>query len=199
MTEHYFTAAPRTARRPKQISATLHGRPFSFTTDAGVFSRDRIDRGTRLLIKHLPLPVVGKALDLGCGYGPVGIVIAALSPEARVFLVDVNERAVALAQRNVADNGIRNADVRLGDGFAAVDDVRFDLIASNPPIRAGKSVIYAWVDEAYERLEPGGRFMLVARTSQGVKSLARKTAAVFGHVAEAGKGGGFRVIEAVRD
>lgn len=197
MTEHYFTARPKAAHRPAEVVETLRGRRYVFLTDAGVFSRTRIDPGTRLLIRHLPLPAKGFVLDLGCGYGPIGLVAAAESPEAHVVMVDVNERAVELARRNLARNGVHNAEVIAGDGFAAAGDRRFTLVVSNPPVRAGKRVVYAWIDEAFERLEPGGRLMMVARTSQGAKSLARKIAAVFGAVTERAKGGGYRVLEGV--
>lgn len=198
MTEHYYTAKPRAAHRPGEVVETLRGREYVFLTDAGVFSRGRIDPGTRLLIEHLPLPAEGDVLDVGCGYGPIGLVIAAESPEARVLMVDVNERAVDLARRNLARNGVDNAEVMAGDGVAATGERRFSLIVSNPPIRAGKRVVYPWVDEAHARLVPGGRLLMVIRTSQGAKSLARKFSEVFGNVSERAKGGGYRVLEAVR-
>ncbi|OUM99303.1 MAG: hypothetical protein BAA04_04065 [Firmicutes bacterium ZCTH02-B6] len=198
MPEHYFTERPRAEHRPLEIRENLFGRPFMFVTDAAVFSRRRLDPGTRLLIEHLPLPVTGNALDLGCGYGPVGIVIASLSPEARVWMVDINERAVELAKRNAAANRVANVEVRQGDGFTPVVGIAFSLIASNPPIRAGKRVVYAWVEQAYAHLEPGGRLVMVARTSQGARTLARHMEAVFGNVREIAKGSGYRVIQAVR-
>ncbi len=198
MTEHYYTPRPQAPHRPQAVRVRLRGREFEFATDAAVFSRRRVDPGTRLLIEHLPLPVEGDALDLGCGYGPVGIVVAALSPRARVVLVDINERAVELARRNVALNRAANAEVRQGDGFAPVAGERFALIASNPPIRAGKRVVHSWVEQAHAHLIPGGKLLMVARTSQGALSLARHMKDVFGAVREAGKGSGYRVLEAVR-
>jgi len=199
VSEHYYTRRPAAAHRPREVREELRGRSYVFATDAAVFSRRRLDPGTRLLIEHLPLPATGQALDLGCGYGPVGIVIAAESPGARVWLVDVNERAVELARRNLSLNGIVNAEVRQGDGFDPVAGMTFTLIASNPPIRAGKRVVYAWVEEAHRRLEPRGRLLMVARTSQGARTLARHMAAVFGGCREVAKGGGYRVLEAIRD
>lgn len=198
MSEHYFSAQPQAARRPRTVTVALRGREYVFVTDAGVFSRGRVDKGTRLLIEHLPLPAAGPVLDLGCGYGPVGVVVAAESPAARVLMVDVNERAVELARANLRRNGIDNAEAVAGDGFAAAGGRRFSLIASNPPIRAGKRVVYAWVEEARRRLLPGGRLVMVARTSQGAKSLARKMEEVFGNVSELAKGSGYRVLQAVR-
>lgn len=198
VSEHYFTPQPGAASRPKKITDTLRGVDFTFATDAAVFSKDKVDKGTRLLIEQLPLPAAGDVLDLGCGYGPVGLAAAACSPHVHVLLVDVNERAVRLAAANAHRNGLTNVTVRAGDGFAAVGAERFELIASNPPIRAGKGVIYPWVEQAYEHLLPGGQLLLVARTNQGAKSLARKVADVFGRCDEAAKGAGYRVLRASR-
>lgn len=198
MGEHYFTRRPGAAHRPLEVREQLRGRMYVFVTDAAVFSRRRLDPGTRLLIEHLPLPAEGSALDLGCGYGPVGIVMAAESPESRVWLVDINERAVELARRNLTLNGIGNGEAVQGDGFAPVAGMRFSLIASNPPIRAGKRVVYAWVEQAFDHLETGGQLLMVARTSQGARTLARHMAAVFGAVQEVAKGSGYRVLQAVR-
>lgn len=198
MSEHYFTAQPSAARRTEEVVETLRGREYVFLTDAGVFSRGRVDKGTRLLIEHLPLPAGGDVLDIGCGYGPIGLVVAAESPDANVLMVDVNERAVELARRNLQRNGVANAQVVVGNGFDVVGDRHFSLIASNPPIRAGKRVIYPWVEAAHERLLPGGKLLMVARTSQGAKSLARKIEEVFGNVGEPGKGSGYRILEGVR-
>lgn len=198
MSEHYYTARPTAPSRPEEVTASLRGLSLSFVTDAAVFSRGKVDKGTRLLIERLPLPVDGDALDLGCGYGPVGLVIAGLSPKARVWLIDVNERAVALAAANARRNGIDNVTVQAGDGFAPVEGRQFRLIASNPPIRAGKEVIYPWVEQAYDHLVPGGRVVFVIRTSHGAKSLARKIEEVFGRSDELGKGSGFRVLSGVK-
>ncbi|MBO8142719.1 MAG: class I SAM-dependent methyltransferase [Firmicutes bacterium] len=198
MAEHYFTARPSASHRIREVREELRGRPFSFLTDAGVFAKRRVDPGTRLLIRCLPLPVEGNALDLGCGYGPIGTVIGALSPGARVFLIDVNERAADLARRNLERNGVTGAQVLVGDGFEPVAGTRFVLIASNPPLRAGKRVVYEWVRQAFDRLVPGGCLFMVARTSQGALSLARHMESVFGRVEEVAKGGGYRVLSARR-
>lgn len=198
MAEHYFTSRPRAASRPGEIEAELRGVPFTLTTDAAVFSGGKVDKGTRLLIDALPLPATGDALDLGCGYGPIGLVIAALSPDVTVSLVDINERATALAEANARRHGLANVRVRTGNGFDPVGEEQFALIASNPPIRAGKRVIYPWMERAYEHLLPEGRLFIVARTRQGAKSLAQKIEEVFGSCDEISKGSGYRVLAATR-
>lgn len=195
---HYFAPHPASPHRVAEIRATLRGREFRFLTDRGVFSRGRVDRGTRLLIETMEIGPGDTVLDLGCGYGPIGLVAASLAPLGRVYLVDVNERAVDLARGNAFLNGLRNVEVRLGDGFAPVADLRFDVILTNPPIRTGKASVYRLFREAYLHLKPGGRFYFVARTSQGAKTLASHVQEIFGNVEELERGGGFRVYRAVR-
>lgn len=177
----------------------LRGVELVLTTDAGVFSRGRVDPGTRLLIEAMRLPEAGPILDLGCGYGPIGLTAAKLRPDLEVHLVDVNERAVALARRNAAANGIRNVRIVQGDGFAPFPpEMRFAAIYTNPPYRAGKAAVYAMAQQAHERLLPGAFFACVGRTKQGVKSLARHLETLFAEVREVEKGGGYRVLEAIK-
>src|SRR5437762_6022252 len=116
----YFEKRPASTRRPARITVTIRGRPFVFQTDAGVFSREGLDRGTELLLEAIEVGPCESILDLGCGYGVIGIVAAHLSEGGRVVLTDVNERAVALAKANVNANGIRNAEVRIGDRKSVV-------------------------------------------------------------------------------
>src|SRR6266566_4055098 len=111
----YFEKRPASARRPARITVTIRGRPFLFQTDSGVFSREGLDRGTELLLEAIEVGPCESILDLGCGYGVIGIVAAHLSEGGHVILTDVNERAAALARANIAANGIRNAEVRIGD------------------------------------------------------------------------------------
>jgi len=175
------------------FTVTLRDHELRLTTEAGVFSRSRVDPGTRLLIQHMEIAPADTVLDLGCGYGVVGVVAAKLAPQGRVTLVDINERAVALAAGNLRSNSIDNAEAVQGDAFAPVADRRFDVIALNPPIRAGNAVVHALIEQARDHLEPGGRFYLVGRTQQGVVRLAAKMAEVFGDMHEVAKGGGYRV------
>lgn len=172
MTDHYFSNQPDSKHRRQEFSAKLRGKTYVFQTDAGVFSRGEVDLGSRILIDILPLKAGDTVLDLGCGYGPMGIVAANLvGPSGQVHMVDVNERAVALAKENVEKNQINNATVMVSDGISALRDLTFDWVISNPPIRAGKKVMYPLLAEAYDRLNPGGCLLVVIRTKQGAKSL----------------------------
>jgi 16S rRNA (guanine1207-N2)-methyltransferase len=173
----------------------IRGRRLSFVTDAGVFARGKLDRGTRLLIDAVDVPEGSDVLDLGCGYGPIGIAVAVMCPTCRVYMTDVNERACELAHRNALRNGVPNVQVRRGPGFQPVAGMKFDLVLSNPPIRTGKQVLFGIIEEATKHLKPGGRLVLVARTRQGAKTLLRKLAEVFPTAREVEKGGGYRVME----
>lgn len=199
MTEqHYFTRTPETPSHEREITEVLRGKRYRFVTDAGVFSKDRVDLGTRILIEAMQLPSSGKILDLGCGYGPIGVVAADLAPNCFVCMVDVNERAAALAERNLALNGVENAAVYVGDGFSPVEEHRFSMILSNPPIRAGKKVIYPLMEEAKHRLVDGGRLCIVIRTKQGAKSMQKHLETVFGNLEILALESGYRVLQAVK-
>jgi 16S rRNA (guanine1207-N2)-methyltransferase len=192
--DHYFSKEPSATGGARSFQAALRGFDITFLTEAGVFSRLGVDRGTRLLIQHLIVGPKDRVLDLGCGWGAVGVVAARLAPEGQVTLLDINARAVDLARRNLQANHIANAEARQSDGFEAVAGEHFDVVALNPPIRAGLGVVHRLIEQAREHLAPGGAFFLVGRTQQGVLRLAKKMAEVFGEAEELGKGGGYRVF-----
>ncbi|GBC99350.1 Ribosomal RNA large subunit methyltransferase G [bacterium HR17] len=198
--QHYFTERPTTPSKPKHIRARLRGREFVFETDKSVFAKDYVDLGTKRLVEVAHLPDEGEVLDLGCGYGAIGIAIAATHPRLRVWMVDINERAVALARRNLKRNRIKNAIALKSDGTAALPpDLQFDAILTNPPIHAGKKVLVRLICEAFERLKVGGTFWFVARTQHGAKTLQRLTAEIFGDAECVDIHGGYRVIVAVKE
>ncbi len=197
-TTHYFSPLPPAELRPRLVRFLDGDREYGFRTAAGVFSRGNVDRGTRLLLEAVRPKDGERILDLGCGYGAVGIVLAARAPGAQVVLVDVNPRAVALAAENIRLNGVTNAEARCGDGCAPAAGTAFDLVAFNPPIRAGRTVVLRLLREARAALRSGGRLYLVARTSQGARTLARLMADLFDQVTEVERGGGYRVYEARR-
>src|SRR5439155_7690288 len=194
MGEQYFERRPRSTHRLGRFEVTVRGHPFTFQTDAGVFSGRGLDRGTELLLAALEVGPCESILDLVCGYGTLGIVAARLSEGRHVILTDVNERAVALAKTNVAANEIANAEVRLGDLYEPVRDMAFDHIVCNPPIRAGRVVVDRIVTEAPMHLLEGGKLWFVARTRQGADSLRERMAACFGSAEIVGRGSGYKVL-----
>jgi 16S rRNA (guanine1207-N2)-methyltransferase len=197
-TEHYFSRRPASAARSHEISAVLRGRRWAFQTSSGVFARRGVDPGSRLLIESVQVRRADHVLDLGCGYGPVGLVMAALVPQGRVWLVDTNERAARLALANAARNRVANVGVVVADGASAVREGCVDVVITNPPVRAGRQVVRAFIDGAWRALRPGGRLCLVARTRQGARTIARLMTERFGDVRQVALAQGYRVYEAVR-
>lgn len=176
------------------MTVEARGLRLRLSTDAGVFSRRDLDRGTELLLEALELGPCEMILDLGCGYGILGIAAARLSDGGHVVLTDVNERAVRLAKANLRANAIANAEVRVGDLYDAVPDLAFDHIVCNPPIRAGRSVVDRIISEAPAHLLDGGRLWLVARTRQGADAIRARMKKAFGDAEIVRRGSGYKVL-----
>ncbi|MCK9223018.1 MAG: class I SAM-dependent methyltransferase [Limnochordia bacterium] len=198
MKEHYFSKDPQVVSDVRQIEVTLRGETYRFYTDRGVFSYRDIDPGSRILIENMEIADRGTVLDLGCGYGPIGIVAARLSPKALVYLVDVNQRAVELCQKNIDINSLENATAFASDGFASIDQLRFDMILCNPPIRAGKRVVYPLISQSFERLYARGSLWLVVRKKQGAASMTEYVHTLFGNCQIVKKKAGYVVLKAVK-
>ncbi len=195
MSEHYYSAQPMSGHHYGEFTLDLRGIKLRIATDAGVFSKNHLDTGTKILIQALPIKEEFKTImDLGCGYGPIGLVLAKLFPGSTVYMSDINERAVELALKNAESNQVENVKIKAGEGFTAFPGHQFDLIVTNPPIRAGKQVIYPLVEEAFQALHTGGWLVAVIMTKQGAKSLEKKFTEVFGNVTEWEKESGYRVI-----
>ncbi len=195
MNDHYYTRDPHSASRPAECVFTYRGTELAFRTDAGVFSRGELDTGTRLLLEALPERMAGEILDLGCGWGAIGIAVARTQPEARVTMADVNLRALELSRENAKRN---RADVVCAesDGLAAFAGKTFDAVVTNPPIRAGKQVIYGMFADAAKHLAPEGALYLVIRKQQGAESCVRYLQGIYGAVEKLDRSGGFWVLKA---
>lgn len=170
---HYFDADPAAAPRPRTVRLTLPDVDVELATDAGVFSGDRVDPGTRLLLLDgaRPDPGDGPFLDLGCGYGPIAVALARRAPDDEVWAIDVNERARELCRRNAAAAGA--AGLRVAAPHEVPDHVRFGGIWSNPPVRIGKAALHELLTTWLGRLRPDGVAHLVVRKHLGADSLAR--------------------------
>ncbi len=193
MPDHYYTENPNSAHDERRIALRALGNDLTFVTDAGVFSRDGLDRGTEVLLEALP-PLEGRVLDLGCGWGAVGVVLGKRYPALDIVMTDINSRAVELARRNLAENGV-TAAVLQGDGFDAVEG-RFDAIVTNPPIRAGKAVIYGLFARAREYLEPDGALYVVIRKQQGAPSALKYLKEIYSRAETVDRASGFHVLRA---
>lgn len=168
---HYFDAKPAVSSHRRSIEVALPDISFTLITDSGVFSREHLDAGTKLLLVEAPdPPVSGHLLDLGCGAGAIAIALARRSPASTVWAVDVNERAVALTDENSITNGCVNVRAVLPDDLP--EDVRFGAIWSNPPIRIGKAALHAMLLRWLDLLTDDGYAVLVVQRHLGADSLA---------------------------
>jgi 16S rRNA (guanine1207-N2)-methyltransferase len=198
MSEHYYTQRPQIASDKRIHETMLRGHKLRFATDAGVFSKTGIDYGSRVLIEAMDIPPGARVLDVGCGYGPIGISASLLNRSGTVTMIDVNERAVLLAKENAALNGAGNVQVLQSDVYEAVRGQQFDVIVTNPPIRAGKAVVHLILEEAFQLLAPGGAIWVVIQKKQGAPSAAAKLEEVFGNCKEVTKDKGYRILKAVK-
>ncbi|HEX7056625.1 MAG TPA: class I SAM-dependent methyltransferase [Bacilli bacterium] len=196
MTEHYFTANPAVGHKPAKFAATLRGKKYVFATDAGVFAKQGVDYGSRLLIETMRIPADARVLDIGCGYGPIGLAAASEARSGTVVMLDINERAVELAQENAKMNGITNVTVKQSNRYEAVRGEKFTHILSNPPIRAGKKVVHGIFVEAIDHLMPGGELWIVIQKKQGAPSALAKLQQIFPIVQEVAKDKGYRIYQA---
>lgn len=200
MNDHYYTNKPQSESRRQTFETKLRGFQFRLTSDAGVFSRDGVDYGSRVLIEKMDIAPDARVLDIGCGYGPIGLTAARLAPQGHVMLIDINERAVELARHNAAANGIHNVSFAASDLFAAAEGQTFDVILANPPIRAGKAVVHRLFAESYDFLCPGGSLWVVIQNKQGAPTARAKLEQVYGEeqVNEVGKDKGYRIYRCMK-
>ena len=194
MTEQYYTADPTSASKPVPCAFPYRGYGLNFMTDAGVFSKGELDPGTRLLLDALP-NMTGDVLDVGCGWGAIGIAVAKAYPSCRVTMVDVNRRALSLCRENAERNRV-TVECLESDGLAAVAGRAFDAIVTNPPIRAGKQVIYKMFLDAAGQLAPDGALYLVIRKQQGAESCMKYLKTIFTDVEKLDKSNGYWVLRA---
>ena len=195
MNDHYYTVNPTSEHDVRRVSVEVLGNALQFDTDAGVFSRDGLDTGTQVLLEALP-PLSGRILDLGCGWGPVGVALKKSYPETEIVMTDVNQRAADLSKSNLALNRV-SAQVLQGDGFENVEG-KFDFVITNPPIRAGKQAIYGMFADAREHLNDGGELYIVIRKQQGAPSALKYLSEIYSESEVVEKEAGFWVIRSVK-
>jgi 16S rRNA (guanine1207-N2)-methyltransferase len=200
MSEHYFSEKPQSKSSPNQLNYRLRDKNYTFTSDVGVFSKKEIDFGTRLLIEAFTPPgIPGDILDLGCGYGPIGITIADLLLERRVYMADVNERALALAKSNAEQNNVTNVEFVKSDQFSGLKDHQFAAIITNPPIRAGKQVVHGMLEGSKDKLHKGGELWVVIQKKQGAPSAIQKMESLFGNCETVARSKGYYVLRSIKD
>jgi len=196
MNDHYYSQTPTSESRPVSASFSYRGHELTLMTDAGVFSRGELDNGTRILLEALPQKLSGRILDLGCGWGPVGICVGLENPDAQIVFSDVNERALSLTQQNAAKYHVGGTFLQ-SDGFSAIDGT-FDCVITNPPIRTGKQVIYQMFSDAQQCLVTGGELYIVIRKQQGAESAKKYLQTLFEDVSVIDKSGGYWIIRCIK-
>ncbi len=204
MTEHYYSAKPTIASKESVIEASICGMSLSFTSDQGVFSKNGIDFGSRLLVETIIRTSIKgeslnqKWLDLGCGYGAMGLSLAKYFQESDFTLVDINERAVELSRKNANKFGLSNVDVFQSDGLKNVNERKYHKIFTNPPIRAGKQMIHRWFEEAVSHLETDGQLWIVIQKKQGAPSALEKLEVCYSSVDEMERDKGYFIYRAIK-
>ena len=197
--DQYFAEQPLVRSERTERRFLYRGELLTFAVDTGIFSSHGLDPGTALLIENLVLRPTDRVLDLGCGWGAVGVAAAKSAVDGHVVLTDVNRRAARLARENLERNRVTNAEVRVGSLYAPVGKETFDVIATNPPFHAGRSLVLRILSEAPEHLAPEGRVVLVGKGSQGIRFYQEWLKTRWpGTVAVLGRGSGYRVLEARR-
>ena len=198
--EHYFSSSPESELKLRHISVTLAGRTLEVTTAGGIFSPDRVDAGTQVLLANTPpAPPGGNLLDLGCGWGPISLSLALESPRATIWAVDVNDRALDLVRRNAEQLGITNVNAVRPEDVPA--EISFMSIRSNPPIRVGKDELHNMLSFWLPRLEVDADAWLVVQRNLGSDSLHRWLEGSLGDgfsVSRAATNKGYRVLRVRR-
>lgn len=196
MSKMYYAESPDAAHDIHDLQVKLLGEDFRFYTDAGVFSKKMIDFGSQVLLNSLDLESDKSLLDLGCGYGPLGISLAKVQGLA-VTMVDINSRAIDLAKQNAERNKV-SAEIFQSNIYENITE-SYDYIISNPPIRAGKKVVHQIIEEAIDHLNPNGSLTIVIQKKQGAPSAKAKMEAVFGNVEIVKKDKGYYILRSVKD
>lgn len=199
MSEHYYSKNPKVNSEPNAWSTSLRKQNLRLHTDAGVFSKGDVDFGSRLLVEEFNMPKVdGPLLDIGCGYGPIGLTLALSFPERIVHMVDVNHRALELSKLNAERNGVKNVKIYESESLFAVEETNFAAILTNPPIRAGKKTVFSFYEQAFLKLGEAGELWVVIQKKQGAPSTEKRLNELFGNVQQVAKSKGYIIFKAVK-
>ncbi|QPC48025.1 class I SAM-dependent methyltransferase [Mangrovibacillus cuniculi] len=196
---HYYTSKPDVESKPQSFTFNLMGKDFTFTTDAGVFSKKEVDFGSRVLIDTFEEPEIeGAIIDVGCGYGPIGLSLASSMPSRTIHMVDVNQRAILLSKQNAELNGISNVRIYESDRLAEIIAPSVAAIVTNPPIRAGKDIVHSIYEQSYDRLIENGELWVVIQKKQGAPSTVEKLESLFKEVEVVEKVKGYWIVKAIK-
>ena len=194
---HYFENDDSVISEPATITYDFQGQHLTYTTDHGVFSRQRLDYGSRVLMDAIDIGNAKSMLDVGCGYGTMGIALKSVHEDLQLLMTDVNKRAISLAKENIKCNNLEGIDVIESDVYENVHD-RYDLVISNPPIRAGKKVVSAIISGSYDHLNEGGRLVIVIQKKQGAPSAKKLMEEIFGNATVIKKDKGYYILQSYK-
>lgn len=199
---HYYDENPEVESEESLFTYSYDNHDLELVTDAGVFSKGKIDFGSDLLVKTFlktyPPGPTKNIIDVGCGYGPIGLMIAKVSPHHEVTMVDVNQRALNLSRKNKKRNRIDNVEIKESDGLSQVEDNTYDFVLTNPPIRAGKEVVHRILEDAYVKLKIDGELFVVIQKKQGMPSAKKKMQDTFDNVEVLEKSKGYYILRSVK-
>ena len=193
MSNQYFENNDKLESNLKEIVYYYRGKSIKLLTDNGVFSKGGVDFGSSLMLKQIDPAGKKKILDVGCGYGVIGISLALTEPNAHVTMVDVNERAMNLSRQNASNNGATNVLVKESFAYQNVDDM-YDLIVTNPPIRAGKKVVHEILEGSFKHLTDDGDLFVVIQKKQGAESAIKKLKTLYSYVEKVAIDKGYWII-----
>ena len=202
MANHYYTKNPESISQQKHWTYRLKGNTLSFTSDNGVFSKNTVDFGSELLVESYDIPEQfqkASLLDIGCGYGTMGLAYGKAYPELSIEMIDVNERALVLAQENAKKNGIHNVDIHESNLYDSVKKSQYEIIISNPPIRAGKEVVHRILAESYDHLIEEGQLVIVIQKKQGAPSAQKKMQEGLGNVERIALDKGYWILVSTKE
>lgn len=195
--DHYYSKNPVSDINENIIDETISGIKLKFFTGSGVFSKNGIDYGSRLLIETFLDDLEdesGTILDIGCGYGPIGLYAAAAFKDLYIEMADINERSIDFAKKNITTNKIKNAEAFVSDGFSKISK-KYNAVLTNPPIRAGKTTVFSFYEGAFEHLKDGGVFYCVIQKKQGAESSQKKLTELFGNCETINRKSGYRILK----
>lgn len=199
--EHYFNQNPTTEKEIYKFDWNIGEERFYFYTSNSVFSKSGMDFGSMLLVETVIKEnegFSGNILDLGCGYGPIGIILAKLLKDSTVNMSDVNERALELCSINIKENKVENKVKVISSAAFENINKSFDMIVTNPPIRAGKDTVFSFYEGAYEHLNKSGKLYVVIQKKQGAPSTKTKLESLFGNCETVGKKSGYFIFRATK-
>ncbi|MDD1766696.1 MAG: methyltransferase, partial [Candidatus Methanomethyliaceae archaeon] len=193
----YYSGEQQKEKKRFVLRLDIKGHRLELSSSSGIFSKDRIDLGTIVLLGSMVLPEEGEILDMGCGCGVIGITVAKVRPRSRVTMVDINPTAIKLAKENIEKNSVTNAIAINSDLYSGLEGQKYDLIISNPPLAAGYKVVFPLIEDSKSHLKKGGYLQLVLR--KGVNAIPKKMYEVFGNVELLSRKSGYKVFRSIKN